>query len=61
MRQNQKEMTVKIMVNKLANLLPVRGARNAGYKNLKWAIPEKYWNRGGGGSLLARYLLAINQ
>ena len=41
MCQNPKEMTAKIMVNELANLLPIRGTRNAGYKNLKWASPEK--------------------
>ena len=40
-------MTVKIMVNTLANLLPTQGARSAVYMNLKWAIPEKNPNRRG--------------
>ena len=42
------------------NLLRIQGARSAVYKNLKWAIQEKNPNKGGGGGvLLARYLIAI--
>ena len=41
------------------NLLRIQGARSAVYKNLKWAIREKNPNKGGGGVLLARYLIAI--
>ena len=29
--------------------LPIQGARSAVYKNLKWAIPEKFPNRVVGG------------